>query len=87
MQPGLQRPGHVLETFPGRWREDELKARGTFSCYNLCTPPWEQTHQFCTPKLVARQEQSFVWPQHMSPPQPLLPTLCGSSAVPSLPHM
>lgn len=42
MQPGLQQPGHDLKTFPGWRREDELKARGTFSCYHLPVPLWEK---------------------------------------------
>lgn len=43
MQPGLQQPGHDLKMFAGRRREDELKARGTFSCYHLPVPLWEKT--------------------------------------------
>lgn len=43
MQPGLQQPGHNVKMFAGRRREDELKARGTFSCYHLPVPLWEKT--------------------------------------------
>lgn len=42
MQPRLQ-PSHNLKMFPGRRGEDDLKARGTFSCCYLPVPQREKT--------------------------------------------
>jgi len=59
VQPGLQQPGRDLKTFPGWRREDELKARGTFSCHHL----WEKTPP--APAASAGREHRTVpssWP-------------------------
>lgn len=60
MQPGLQQPGHDLKTFPGRRREDELKARGTFSCYHLPAPLWEKTLPAPAPSAGQEHERSLA---------------------------